>query len=268
MTRRAKIKAQFSQQIRDAAGRFRDHETMSAERVLKWVEQFDDGDLDCGIRVLQRTRYYSAPEIRQLLRRLVTLAYQRLEGIPRNKVYFVPVGRPGGGANIIARALDDIPGVRPNQIKHMLELDKLQASQIGGIVFLDDFSGTGNSLVDWWSNVEMMVRPKNAPFVVAVLILNQLAQEKIKQFATEVVGAEHLLENDNALSALSDLFNDAQKEAIFAYCKKTKCEAVFERGFGNCGLLIAFRHGCPNNSLPILWYTSSTWRPLFRRRAM
>jgi len=241
---------------------------MSRQKVLQWVEQFDDEDLECGFQILQRIRYYSAPQIRGLVRQLVSLAYQQLPGIPRNRIYFVPVGRPGGGANIIARALDDIPGVRRNQIRHMLELDRLEPNQIGGIVFLDDFSGTGNSLVEWWANVEMMVRPKNAPFVVAVLILNHAARDKITEFTTDVVGAEHLSENDNALSAPSTLFNEDQKEAILAYCTKTKCEEIFVRGFGDCGLLVAFRHGCPNNSLPILWHGSNAWRPLFRRRAM
>ena len=42
----------------------------------------------------------------------------------------------------------------------------------------------------------------------------------------------------------------------------------FERGFGNCGLLLAFKHGCPNNSLPVLWYSRNNWRPFFNRRAI
>ena len=28
-------------------------------------------------------------------------------------------------------------------------------------------------------------------------------------------------------------------------------------GYGSCGLMISFQHGCPNNSIPILWYNRS-----------
>lgn len=268
MTRQADIRTRFHPVINNAAGRFHDHESMSRTRILQWIEQFDDVDLECGIKVLQNIKYYSAPQIRQMLRTLVRLAYQSLRGIPRNKIYFVPVGRAGGGANIVARALEDVPGVNRNRIKHMLELDKLQSRDVGGIVFLDDFSGTGQTLVTWWETVEMMVRPKNARFVVAVLVLNHSAPEKIKQFANDLVGADHLTENDNSLSGLSAMFTDPEKETLLAYCGRTKSPAEYLRGFGDCGLLVAFRHGCPNDSLPILWHRSGTWLPLFRRRAM
>jgi hypothetical protein len=241
---------------------------MSRSKVLQWIEQFDDADLECGVKVLANIKYYSAPQIRQMLRTLVRLAYQRLGGIPRNRIYFVPVGRAGGGANIVARALEDVPGVSRNQIKHMLELDKLQPDDVGGIVFLDDFSGTGNTLVTWWETVEMMIRPKNARFVVAVLVLNHSALDKIQKFTEHLVGADHLTENDNSLSTLSAMFTDPEKETLLAYCGKTKSSPEYLRGFGDCGLLVAFRHGCPNDSLPILWHRSGAWLSLFRRRAM
>jgi len=241
---------------------------MSRKKVLQWIEQFDDGDLECGMRVLQNIRYYSAPQIRGMLQTLVNLSYQRLRGIPRNKVYFVPVGRQGSGANILARALGGTARVSSSQVIHMLELHQLNANEVDGIVFLDDFSGTGDSLLDWWSNVEMMVRPKNARWVVAVLVLNYSVEEKLKDFTSEIVGVEHLSEEHNVLSPLSDSFTDPQKDALVDYCGRTNADEGFERGYGDCGLLMAFRHGCPDNSLPILWVQSSTWRPLFLRTAM
>jgi hypothetical protein len=268
MPRRAEIRARFHAQIADAARRFRDHESMSQNKVLKWIEQFHDPDLECGIRVLQNIRYYSASQIRGLLRTLVRLAYQAFPGIPKSKIYFVPVGRVGGGADVIARPLGDVPGIRHNRIVHMLELNKLRSDEVGGIVFLDDFSGTGDTLVTWWETVEMMVRPKNAPFLIAVLVLNHSARVKILQFSQEVISGDLLSENENSLSPLSVNFTGPEKETLVAYCTRTKSAEQYLRGYGDCGLLVAFRHGCPNNSLPILWHTANVWSPLFLRRGM
>lgn len=39
-------------------------------------------------------------------------------------------------------------------------------------------------------------------------------------------------------------------------------------GYGNLEMAVVFEHGCPNNSLPILWSELGgelEWRPLFKR---
>ncbi len=268
MPRRAKIRARFSADIRKTSKRFRDHETMTSNKVLRWMMQFEDGDLDLAVKILHNIRYYSGKDIRKMMRNLVTLVYRSLHGVRKDRICFIPVGRPGGGGSILARALGDTPGVRRSQIKYMAELEALPAGDVGGIVFLDDFSGTGEALSEWWTNVEMLVRPKAAPLVVALLVVNYLARPRIEQFATTLIGVEGLAENHNVLSPVSEVFQAPEKETLLAYCRKTGCAERLCRGYGNCGLLVAFRHGCPNNSLPVLWHDSATWHSVFRRRAM
>ncbi len=77
-----------------------------------------------------------------------------------------------------------------------------------------------------------------------------------------------MTENDNVISAMSAVFNEAEKEALLAYCRRTNASPEYLRGYGACGLLVAFKHGCPNNSLPILWHNSKVWHALFRRSAI
>ena len=150
----------------------------------------------------------------------------------------------------------------------MAELEDFPADEIGAIVFLDDFSGTGETLTDWWTNVEMLVRPKQAPLVVALLVLSGSARESIEEFSNIVIAVEELTENDNVLSEGSNILSIQEKESVLGYCQRTGCEEAFCRGYGNSGLLMAFRHGCPDNSLPILWHDSDEWQSLFRRRAV
>ena len=40
----------------------------------------------------------------------------------------------------------------------------------------------------------------------------------------------------------------------------------FPLGFDDCQALVVFDANCPNNTLPILWYGDSDWRPLFARQ--
>jgi len=268
MQRRARIRQTHGSHIDRAAHEFRDHEDMSNSRVLHWVSNFADEDLGLAVRVLQSIRYYSGSEIRRKVRELVRLTFRSLAGVRRNKIYFIPVGSLGSGASVLARALAGTPGVSRDRIRHMLELERIPPEQIGAIVFVDDFSGTGDTLHEWWTNVEMLVQPKRARIVVGILALNYRARPRIEEFANIVIGVDELDESHNVLSPVSGVFPDPDKETLILCCAKTGCRAEFVRGYGECGLLLAFRHGCPNNSLPILWQKSATWRRLFARRGV
>ena len=37
-------------------------------------------------------------------------------------------------------------------------------------------------------------------------------------------------------------------------------------GFGDCQALVVFDATCPNDTLPVLWYGDSGWKPLFARQ--
>ena len=267
MTRQADLRSQFLREIQETAARLSDHESINQGRVLEWIEQFDDEDLECAVQLLRNIRYYSAPRIREMLPTLVRRSYQKFRGIPKETIYFVPVGNQGSGSGIIARALRNA-GVDSDQIIHMLELNRLPDNEVGGIVFIDDFSGTGDSLVGWWETVEMMVRPKNADWVVAVLVLNESAEEKLHEFTPDIVWVEQLSDDDNVLSPDSLVFTEAEKQTILEYCARTECDERYLKGYGDCGLLLAFKHGCPDNSLPILWWPDSDWKSLFLRTAI
>lgn len=268
MPRMAKIKQEHSIAIGRAANRFRDHEDMSRTKVARWVAQFEDTDVTIAIKVLDKIRYYSGSDIRRMLRDLVKRVYERLTDIPRNKIFFVPVGDIFQGAATLARGLKDTEGIRREQIKIMLELQKIPNEDIGAIVFVEDFSGSGKTLTTWWTNVEPFVLPKMAPIVIALLVMNSQARPRIEEFASSLIRVDELDESQNVLSPASDVFSEAEKQKLLGYCAKTSCTQVYLRGFDSSGLLVAFKHLCPNNSLPILWHQSISWRSLFKRRAI
>jgi hypothetical protein len=135
------------------------------------------------------------------------------------------------------------------------------------LVVVDDFSGTGDSLIEWWQNVETLVRPLAATVVFASLLMTTEAVSRADELGIAFPVVE-LGPEDNILLDSNDTFNSEEKKKILAYCRETGCSAPYIRGYGECALLLAFRHGCPNNSLPILWYGDKEWNELFLRRAI
>jgi hypothetical protein len=266
MSRTTRIQSDHQTSLQQAAERFGDHENMSEGRVLRWLTQFADTDLNLAIRVIERIRYYNATNIRSMTRRLFEIARDELKRNGHKRVAFVAVGDPGSGSGIVARVLRDILRGGPFKLISMVDLGRYRPKELDAIVFIDDFSGTGSTLEKWWANVEALVRPTDAAVFVGLLVLNQPARAKIESFA-EVLAVEELI-NRNVLADGNDDFSAPQKAALRSYCMKTGADSDYVSGFGNCGLLLAFRHGCPNNSLPVLWHEGKSWKPLFNRRAI
>ncbi len=253
-------------QLRLAAKRFRDHEGISFGGLEKWYFRFEECDSELALKILRSIRYYSGLDIRVSLEALVTSVFERLHGVQRRQIFFVPVGGPGESGTVLARALRDVPGIHKDRIVYMAEIERISPEQISAIVFVDDFSGTGKTLETWWQNVETMILPKAATILVALLVVNHSARPVIENFA-RLVRVHELREEDNVLSATSRAFDGPEKELVLKYCRQTKCPKQYLKGFGECALLLAFRHGCPNNSLPILWFPDK-WPRLFRRSAI
>lgn len=255
--------------IRDLARRFRDHEGVTVRNVQGWVGQWNPGDADLAKRVLTNTHFYSAADIRAMLQQMVDKIYRELPGVPRNKIIFVPAGKPYSGAAILGRALRDMKGVRKNQIKSLPELLELPEKNVAAAVFIEDFSGTGGTLESWWYTVEPLVLPKVSTIIFGILVLNSIARPKLEQFTARVLAVEEFGVGENVLSPDSTAFSQPEKDLLLGYCERTKCSPEYVRGFGDCGLLIAFKHFCPNNCLPILWHGSGNqWKNLFKRTAI
>ena len=146
-------------------------------------------------------------------------------------------------------------------------MSRLQPGTVDAIVLVDDFNGTGRKLEEWWENVEPLVRPTGAAIFVGLLVLNDRARQRIEQFA-DVLAVDELDPSDNVFANENRRFSRKDKKKLLGHCRRTECGPKFERGFGQCGLLWAFKHGCPNDSIPVLWYSGGNWRPLFNRRTI
>ncbi len=258
----------FPQEIRLLAARFRDHEDVTPAAVQRWLTQFGNDDTSIAMKVLREIRYYSAQDIRTMLRQLVERVYQHLTDVRQNRVIFIPAGKPYSGAVVLARALRDTPHVQRSQIKTVAELLSIPDGEVDAVVFVEDFSGTGETLTSWWANIEPAVLPKVSNVVFGVLVLNFRARERLREFSPTVVSVQELTEESNVLSDACNAFLADEKISLRRYCEKTRCSPEYRLGYGDCGLLVAFKHFCPNNSLPILWHNKNNWHNLFRRTAI
>jgi hypothetical protein len=267
MKRTTKIKLTYTKGVDLAVERFSDHEDMSEARMLRWLEQFSDADLPLVMRVIASVKYYNRLNLRTMTRQLFTIVSEEMREKGYQHVVFVAVGDAGAGSAFVARILRDLIRGTTHRLMSMLDLSRAAPGSIDAVVFVDDFSGTGQTLQTWWENVETLVRPTGAAVFVGLLVLNERARQRVEQLGN-VLAVEELDDTQNIFYPQNQAFSDSEKARIEEHCRRTGCAAKYQRGFGGCGLLLAFKHGCPNNSLPVLWYSGTQWRPLFNRRAV
>jgi len=267
MQRKKNIQIEFQEAIEEATERFGDHEDMNEARVVRWLEQFPDEDLPLAIETIRAIKYVNGLNIRTLTKQLFQMVTAELSSRGYRRAAFVAVGNVGSGSGTVARVLRDLVRATTYKMLSMLEVSQLSDGAVDAVIFIDDFSGTGHTLEGWWENVEPIVRPINAAVFVGLLVLNDRARERIEAFA-DVMAVEELDSTADVFEPACTKFTNAEKATLLAHCRNTRCGSKFEKGFGQCGLLLAFKHGCPNNSLPILWYRGNGWRPLFNRRAI
>lgn len=267
MSRTATIAADYAESIDDAVDRFGDHENMAPGRVVRWLAQFDDDDLPLATHVLGSVHYINATNIRAMTQQLFDMALAEFDGKGITRAAFVAVGSLGAGSGTVARVLRDAIQRTNHRLVSMLELSRAAPGEFDAIVFIDDFSGTGESLEDWWTDVESLVRPVSTQVFVGLLVLNEMARARIEVFA-DILAVEELDVTHNTLSDDGTAFTAQQKTRVREYCLRTGVATEYQSGYGDCALLLAFRHGCPDNSLPILWEKNDHWRSLFNRRAI
>jgi hypothetical protein len=223
-----------------------------------WLRQIDAAHYDLVLRVLEATQFYDIQRIQGLLAQMhrqvkVQLANDGFRD-PENMA-FLAFGRVGESGHEIFTRYRNIN--RLHQTRVLLPMlpdvqqmlyDAENQNRDVALVFLDDFVGTGKQVADYWNDVlSQMIRPTQ-PLYLAVLAaceegLNRIANETPFQVVpSHIVQPRHLFPR-------SDRFTNDEKAIIRAYCDRVGNPAM---GIGGLGVMLAFAHGCPNNSISII----------------
>lgn len=153
-------------------------------------------------------------------------------------------------------------------------------SDVEGIVFVDDFIGTGRTAIGTLKEALAPIADLIEQRGIDVFLISvsgfASARERVERELSNVVHSfrvsvcDPLGEADRCFSETSEVLPDAAmraraREIVESYGKRVLKQ--FPLGYGNCQALVTFENTCPNNSLPILWGQGPecSWRPLFSR---
>jgi len=181
--------------------------------------------------------------------------------------------RPGKSGELISRALTSHFGIAPGQLSYPENFTVLDIDE--RYLLVDDGTFTGEQLIEF---IEQSGRFMNVPgqsgIVVAMAHDKALATLNARFPNIPVFFGERITEQDG-LQSLSkkwiekDNWPYREITPYDLYLEIVQTKGNFSTnapiGFGGMGLLVAYEHGIPDDSLPLLWNKSNTWNPLFNR---
>lgn len=236
--------------------------------IENWLQQFQEEHRDVAARILDAVEYITPDETSSAYRNLLEAlpGWNRDEKKRNGQWRFVPFsvseGESGGAMMHPFRTANNLAGKQFNSLfVHWSQLASLSRNDT--VVFVDDFSGSGNQVKEYWPTFEEVLA--NGPTVYLLLIAATTgAQAEIARNTPIELRSERVLDaSDNIFATACKHFSKTEKKSILKYC--CRASSVEPQGRGSCGLLVVLAHKAPNNTIPILHKRNKRWKGLFRR---
>jgi len=245
--------------------------------IVLWLENFDKSDWKKALIVLNSFEYYSTKDI---VREFDIGLKSIISEIGKEKkVFLVPIGNTGKSGMAMIYYLKKTL-LKNTKIKIIEDNDFSQVDENSNLILVDDFSGTGNTVITYYNNIKHKFSPEVIPYVLTIAFMEK-AQTNLKEINLKIFGNKR---NSVFLPRGSVFGYYPKMKAIREFCFKygdkiypeeqynTKKTLLHPLGYANSQTLLGFEHSIPNNTLPIIWAdctikgTKKKWHPIFPRR--
>lgn len=245
--------------------------TVTEQKIDRWLEQFGPANVDLAARVLDCVELVGHDKLSSTFRQLLAAIpgwnsdIRHLRGKWRFVAYSSSAGESGDSmlhSFRLANRLDT--NVFNNMFIGRSDLVREKLTAEDTVVFIDDFSGTGDTACSAWNEIFRELLATGPATYLILAGASNAALRRIEQ-ETELrpLAGFRLYDGDDIFSDGCKFFTRCEKESLLEYCRIA--DKRIPRGYGNCGFVVVFVHRCPNNSIPILHSNNARWAGLFQR---
>lgn len=268
---------------------------VTTDKVRAWLNQFGGNMVDQRLMfmLLQNITFFNNNTIRAnltdifktIIRALARERFERFIDNSKRKrddifVSHLESSLTKSGAEYAKIFADENNLYAENSISKDKLLEKLRVSNsVRALIFVDDFSGTGDSICknikEVFEIIEEIVVQKKILIFITVICGFESAKSKIQKLTKSYPKINIHINFTKILDDSNKCFNDyskifsskSEKDNAKSICLEygQKLEPDHPLGYGNSQALIVFPNACPNNTLPIFWKETDSWMPLFKR---
>ena len=139
------------------------------------------------------------------------------------------------------------------------------------IIFVDDYSGTGSSFIDYFNKIREII-PEGTQVFFFPCFMTKYAKEKI---TNSNIGDFVTLSSDVSFLRTAEylkkqeILEGNETQTLIDYSiNSLRIDASMVLGYGNVEDLISLSYMTPNNTIGLFWWNENTlYRPLFQRNA-
>lgn len=247
--------------------------------VIRWLFNFEDEDVELAVHLLEHVIFLRDDDVKGRL-------YEQILKLPKDRTkHIVPLGKPGKSGTAISYWIHGL--MKRNDLQSMNFHSSVEAfisyrnsvaweTLNDVVVYVDDFIGSGGSVVTALSLEEKIVRPEvlsdassGRLYVVAAIVMDNGYSKIIQDISGAVIlGDSYCKGFDPRKKVFGSYFNiKAVHEMCYKYGKQLFKD--FPLGFENTQSLVLMQHSSPNNTVPVLWsdkqYQGRNWIPLVPR---
>ena len=247
--------------------------------VIRWLFNFNDEDVELAVQLLEHVIFLRDDDVKGRL-------YDQIVKLPRDrKKHIVPLGKPGKSGAAISYWIHGL--MKRNDLQSMNFHSSVEAfisyrnsvkweTLKDIVVYVDDFIGSGGSVVKALSLVKNIVRPEvltdassGRLYVVAAIVMDNGYSKITKDISGALIlGDSHCKGFDPHKKVFGSYFKTkAVREMCYKYGEQLYKGCPL--GYENTQSLVLMQHSSPNNTVPVLWsdnqYQGRNWNPLVPR---
>lgn len=243
---------------------------VKTEEIDNWLQQFEISEQGYINKLLNNFIYYNSNMVREVVKTLHNKIINRfMKDV--GDIWYVPVGYVTKSGSVIAYYYRSVNELEEEKFISSNDIDRILDKSNIGVVFIDDYIGTGHQAKQVW---DFVIHPIINKFSESKFFYCTLAgmEEGIK-YVRDNTKFEVLV--DKVICAEELPFTDKSK--IFENSvERKKAEEIVRKygeilypgnalGYKNSQALVGFFYSTPNNTLPIFWSTNEKWHPLLPR---
>ena len=236
------------------------------EAYPAWIDQMTENMREIIETQMDYFDYYSHETVNEFLKILHGMI-QNIEDISFDNTVYTVLSSQSGRINSGNYYLIEYKEI--NKIsKHVVFpsfwklIDKL--SYVNNVVLVDDFCGSGNTLIDFLG--ENLEHLKNKKIYYLIIHAMSTALDEIEVFSKQnSISITVLYCNCTDKAFLRSYTLRSRKEEYIEEAKKIGISNAYILGFKHTEALIAFYNNTPNNTLGIYWNKAKGFTPLFSR---
>jgi hypothetical protein len=254
---------------KDASLRYHDYspQPVTVTSVRKWLKQLERKDRKLAWKLLQEVIYFSELETKKILIRQNKALMSNLEksGLPSKKLIYLQTDDAGSSSPMMLGMLRDAARLQQRGCKLVDGRDGLRINNAtktleeGAIIYIDDFVGSGDQLVEARTVIMDSVVGSFSEFLLVPSICEEAYKRLTNLGITVYTGHIHaraerpLLEN-------SHLLEDEERDRLIAICKEIRPNTSL--GYEGLATMVVLYRNAPD-SLPALLRGSDKQRPFY-----